>query len=110
VLLEGKKMARYEDRDDSSVVLGVAAGLIVGVAIGGVLGLLFAPKTGEELRSDIKGKAEEAIDRLNDASTELATRAKELADRTRDSLSSSVEVGKDAYQKTKEELAARLDA
>ena len=71
-------MARYEDRDDSSVVLGVAAGLIVGVAIGGVLGLLFAPKSGEELRSDIKDRADEAIDRLNDASSELATRAKEL--------------------------------
>jgi len=109
-MLEGYKMARYEDRDDSSVVLGVAAGLIVGVAIGGVLGLLFAPKSGEELRSDIKEKADEAIERLNDASSELATRAKELADRTRDSLTNSVEVGRDAYQKTKEELAARLDA
>ena len=103
-------MARYDDRDDSSLWLGVTAGVIVGVAIGGVLGLLFAPKSGAELRSDIKDKTEGAIEKLNEASNELVTRAKELAERTRDGLSSSVEAGKDAYLKTKDELVARLDS
>ena len=35
------------------------AGAVFGVAIGSILGLLFAPKGGEELRKDLQEKADQ---------------------------------------------------
>ena len=40
-----------ERHEDSSY--GFAAGLVIGMACGGILALLFAPKAGAELRGDI---------------------------------------------------------
>lgn len=40
---------------------GILIGFLTGGAIGAVLALLYAPKKGKELRSDIKGKADEYI-------------------------------------------------
>jgi gas vesicle protein len=37
-------------------------GLLIGGAIGAITALLFAPKSGKELRSDIKRKSEEAVE------------------------------------------------
>lgn len=34
--------------------------LVVGLAVGGLLGLLFAPKSGNELRKDLRRRADEA--------------------------------------------------
>ncbi len=35
------------------------AGAVLGAAIGSILGLLFAPKSGEELRKDLQEKADQ---------------------------------------------------
>ncbi len=37
-------------------------GLLIGGALGAITALLFAPKSGKELRSDIKRKGEEAVE------------------------------------------------
>ena len=36
-------------------------GLLIGSLVGAVAGIVFAPKSGRELRSDIKGEGEKAI-------------------------------------------------
>lgn len=104
-------MARHsEEDDDGAVWTSVAAGVLIGVAVGGVLGLLFAPKSGRELREDIKDRAEQAFDDLQNAAGELSDRTRELADRTRDNLAHSLEAGREAYARTRDELTARLDS
>jgi gas vesicle protein len=37
-------------------------GVLVGAVTGGVIALLYAPKSGRELRRDIKGKAKEVFE------------------------------------------------
>ena len=37
-------------------------GVLVGAVIGGVIALLYAPKSGKEFRQEIKGKASEALE------------------------------------------------
>jgi gas vesicle protein len=37
-------------------------GVLVGAVLGGVIALLYAPKSGKELRQEIKGKASEALE------------------------------------------------
>jgi gas vesicle protein len=49
---------------------GFGVGLLTGAVIGGVLALLYAPKTGKETRQMIKDKATEVVDAIKGKSTE----------------------------------------
>lgn len=72
---------------------------LAGLGIGAILALLFAPKSGEETRKYISGKAEEGRDYLNTKSKEIREQAEEW-----------VEKGKDRLAQEKDRLAGALEA
>src|SRR5271169_2414777 len=81
---------------------------LAGLGIGAVIGILFAPKSGEETRESLTSKADEGRDyaqrkarELRERAEDLIERSKEIMARQKDSLSSAVEAGKDAYQREK---------
>ena len=113
------------DRDDNSVSTKLTY-LLIGGGIGAVIALLFAPKSGVELRGDIadatrKGieKSKEAAAQLQDAAgeyyevgrekateyyqtgkeraAEFGDKAKAAAARTANPFSAAIEAGKEAY-------------
>jgi len=95
----------------------ILIGALIGVVVGGGLALLFAPKSGTDLRSDLgdavddlKDKAEQVIDDLQASTSDLVARSRSILDQTRDNLARSVEAGKEAYVQKKEELTAQLDS
>ena len=47
---------------DNGLVKGLAIGILAGGAIGAVLALLYAPKSGKELRAEIKERADGVIE------------------------------------------------
>ena len=51
--------------------------LLIGGGIGAILALLFAPKSGEELRGDIADATRKGIDRSREAAQQLGDRATE---------------------------------
>lgn len=53
-------------------------GLLAGGAIGALIALLFAPKSGKELRSDLRHKSEEYLDEAEKYISEAREKAKEL--------------------------------
>jgi gas vesicle protein len=57
---------------------GLLIGLLAGGAVGAILGLLFAPKSGRELREDIKHKSDEYLDDAEKYITDARTKAKDL--------------------------------
>ena len=57
--------------------LGFGAGLVTGVIIGGVLALLFAPRSGKETRRLIKDTVMETRDNLKDFATDTVERVRE---------------------------------
>lgn len=63
-----------ENQSGSSVFLGFLAG----GAIGAILALLYAPKTGRELRNDIKSRTDEYLDEADKYIAEARNRAKVL--------------------------------
>jgi gas vesicle protein len=71
----------------------------LGLGIGVAVGILFAPKSGEETRNLIRSKADESKDYLKRKGEELKDSAAELADKS-----------KYALQRQKEQLAAAVDA
>ena len=57
--------------------------LLIGGGIGAILALLFAPKSGHELRGDIADATKKGIDRSREAAQQLGDRAGEYYEATR---------------------------
>jgi len=81
---------------------------LVGLGIGTLLGILFAPKSGEETREYLADKAEEGREYAQKKARELRERAEELVERSKETVSrqkeqvaAAVEAGKEAYQREK---------
>ena len=79
----------------------------LGLGIGVAVGILFAPKTGEETRQLLKSKADEGKDYLIRQSEELKGSAADALERSRaaflrqkEQLAAAVEAGKQAYKET----------
>lgn len=81
---------------------------LVGLGIGALVGILFAPKSGEETREYLTSKADEGRDfaqkkarELRERAEDLIERSKEIMSRQKDSIATAVEAGKDAYRSEK---------
>jgi gas vesicle protein len=79
---------------------------VVGLGIGALIGILFAPKSGEETRDYLSSKADEGRDYAQKKARELRERAEDLMERSReimarqkDAVSSAVEAGKETYKR-----------
>lgn len=122
-------MGRDYEREDSSVSTKLTY-LIIGGGIGAVIALLFAPKSGKELREDIADASRKGIEKGKEAAAqlqerageyyetgrekaselyqtaqgkagELSEKAKAAAARTANPFSAAIEAGKDAYTQEK---------
>lgn len=62
--------------------IGFGIGLFAGAVIGGVIALLYAPKTGKETRQLIKDKATEVVDAVKDKATKVVGAVKEKTTET----------------------------
>jgi gas vesicle protein len=76
-----------------------------GLGVGLAVGVLFAPRAGEETREYIRGKADESKDYLKRRSVELreqandaVERGRSMVNRQKDNLAAAVEAGKQAYR------------
>jgi gas vesicle protein len=70
---------------------------LVGLGIGALVGILFAPKSGEEGREYAQRKARELRERAED----VIERGKSVAARQKETISAAVDAGRDAYQREK---------
>ncbi|HEV7892285.1 MAG TPA: YtxH domain-containing protein [Pyrinomonadaceae bacterium] len=91
----------------------------IGALIGAAAALLFAPKSGRELREDLADATRKGVDRARETGSQLSTRAgevyesastragelasgvREAASRRGERLSAAVEAGKQAYRDEK---------
>ena len=78
---------------------------LLGLGVGVAIGMLFAPKSGEETRELIKNKAGEGSEYLKQRSSELKDTASGWVDKGRDAvgkqkenLNEAMEAGKQAYR------------
>jgi gas vesicle protein len=75
------KIGKYESSDTSSVGTAVTF-LMIGIGAGALVALLFAPKSGKQLRRDIRRKLDDARDTLHDWSEEAQDRVQGVVDRS----------------------------
>jgi gas vesicle protein len=77
---------------------------LVGLGVGALVGVLFAPKSGEETRDFLSKRADDGREfaqkkarELRERADELIERGKDVATRKRDSLTAAVEAGREAF-------------
>ncbi len=128
-------MVRDYEREETSAATKLTY-LLVGGGIGAILALLFAPKSGEELREDIadatrkgiekskvaatqiqekageyyevsKEKAEELYHTAAEKAGELSEKAKSVAASTANPFTAAIDAGKDAYTAEKRRNEAK---
>ena len=63
---------------ENGVGKGLLIGFLAGGAIGAIVALLYAPKSGRELRQDIKNKADDYMDEAEKYMAEAKDRAKNM--------------------------------
>jgi gas vesicle protein len=81
---------------------------LVGLGLGALLGILFAPKSGEETREYLLDQADKGKEYAQRKARELRERAEEVVEssreainRQREGISSAVEAGRKAYEREK---------
>jgi gas vesicle protein len=79
---------------------------LVGLGVGAMVGILFAPKSGEDTREFLGKKADEGRDfaqrkakELRERADDLIERSKDAATRGKDSISAAVEGAREAYRR-----------
>lgn len=97
------------DEEKGISVGTVLLSFLAGTAVGAGLGLLLAPKTGREMREDIKDLTDEAIDKIKGFTREAQTKIKDAYEETKDLIvekksiiTSAIEAGKEAMEREKE--------
>jgi|SRR5579862_3989430 gas vesicle protein len=94
------------------------ANFLLGLGVGIGLGVLFAPRSGEETRGYIKERADEGADYLKrqteDLRADLKAKADDIADksrdvlnRQRDNLSEAINAGKQAYREKVDSMSEK---
>jgi gas vesicle protein len=101
------------DRDSGDNISTKLTFFLVGAGIGAVLALLFAPKSGEELRNDIADATRKGIDKSREAATQLGTKAGEYYDATKQKAGEyyegARETAEEYYEATRERAAELYD-
>ena len=82
---------RFEREDGSGSFL---MGLLAGTVLGAGLGMLFAPKTGSELRNQVTEQAGRLRTTANDAYSQASEKVSQIVDR-----------GKDAYDRARSSVS-----
>jgi gas vesicle protein len=99
--------------DDYTDGRGFSTGtaLLVGMAVGAGIALLYAPRSGRETRQQLSTGANRLREKANDAYSTVSTRARQTADRARDVASDVQSKGKyvvdrarDAYHQTRRDF------
>jgi gas vesicle protein len=83
---------------------------LIGVGIGAVTALLFAPKAGSELRSELADATRKGIDYAHDTGREIGDRASDLTARGRETVSDLTDRGKELINRQKAQLTAAIEA
>jgi len=79
---------------------------LVGLGIGALIGILFAPKSGEETRDYLSSKADEGREyaqrkarELRERAEDLIERSKEIMAKSKEAISTAVDAGKESYKR-----------
>jgi gas vesicle protein len=84
---------------------------LIGVGLGALLALLYAPQSGEEMRDLLGSKAAQSRDYVSsrgkdmrEQAEQMVGKAKNIVNQQKEQLSAALEAGKQAYQTEKSKI------
>jgi len=89
---------RYHSSDGSNIGTAITF-LMIGLGAGTLLGMLLAPKTGKQLRRDLRRGYEDARENFDEWADEAKDRVREVSDRVRDAAHRGAEFAEDLRDK-----------
>jgi gas vesicle protein len=105
LIKEDKTMAEKQGSGGDSLVY-----FLIGAGIGAITALLFAPKAGNELRSEIADATRKGLEYTRDTGQEITERASDLTARGKEAVSDLTDRGKDLINRPKVQFAAAVEA
>lgn len=104
-------MSKDNDIGTGTMLLSFLAGAAVGIGVA----LLYAPKTGEEMRGRIKDLADDAVDKIKEYASEAQDKirasyeeGKDLVVEKKNIITSAIEAGKEAMEREKDKQNAEV--
>jgi gas vesicle protein len=82
---------------------------LVGLGIGAAVGVLYAPKPGQETREDLASTARDSSEFVKQRSRQVADKVGDITDRSRDHLNEYVDRGKDAVDRGRAQWSQYVD-
>jgi len=95
------RIGRYESSENSNVGTAITF-LLIGLGAGALAGLLLAPKSGKQLRKDLKRGYDDAVDTVGDWAGEAKDHVRQAGDRVRDVASRGAEMAEDLRDTVRE--------
>jgi gas vesicle protein len=92
------------DRDGSGSSIGW---FLVGLGVGAVAGILYAPRSGNETREVLRARAEEGRDYVKNRAREAwADKGRDVVSQQKEQFRAAYEAGRQAYKEATTETAA----
>ena len=79
----------------------ITSAFAIGLGVGAILGVMFAPQSGEDTRALLREKAQDGIDEAVARGKKVARRAQTAADNAREFVNQAVEAGQGAYREAR---------
>lgn len=92
-----------QDHSSSSFTLG----LLAGAALGAGLAMLYAPRTGNEVRGQLRRMGQDAMNSLGEMGKSLRQTGERIADRTKEAAHDAMNEGERAFDRTTADLQNR---
>ncbi len=89
---------RYESSESSHIGTAITF-LLIGLGAGALAGLLLAPKSGKQLRKDLRRGYEDAKDSVGEWADEAKDRVRDVGERVRDAANRGAELADDLRDK-----------
>ena len=89
---------RYESSEGSNIGTAITF-LLIGLGAGALVGLLLAPKTGKQLRKDLRRGYEDARDSIGEWADEAKDRMRDVGERVKDAAARGADLADDLRDK-----------
>jgi gas vesicle protein len=79
----------------------ISSAFAIGLGVGAIVGMMWAPKSGEETRALLREKVQDGIDEAAAQGKKMARRAQRATDSAKEFVNEAVDAGQSAYREAR---------